>query len=344
MPEDVKQPAAADASAPKTETPAPAADAPAKPAAPPVQTDAAKANPDAKPAAPAASRSILDDADGDDDADPADGAPAEAKQVVPANWPEDWRTKLASGDDKLLKRLERFSDPNAMLKSWLAAEQKIKSGEYKQAQLPDDATPEQVAEWRKNQGIPEKAGEYELPVVPGHQWTDADKPALEQVFDVMHAANVPATAAKSVLEWYGKAQLAAAEHKAQTDAADKATAEDALRADLGAEYRPTMKLMRRLFDDAEWMPQTASARLLEARTPDGHRIINDPAVARMLIDIAKERYGDTPMLVGDTGRTVSSRIDEIKAVRDANINEYYEKGLDKELLELQRKMGGRRAA
>src|SRR5688572_23894721 len=100
-----------------------------------------------------------------------------AQAIAPADWPADWRQKLAGEDKKTLERLGRMASPADLLKSYRALEQKISAGELKKG-LPENATPEQVAEWRREQGLPEKPEGYleNLSLPDGVVLGEADKP------------------------------------------------------------------------------------------------------------------------------------------------------------------------
>jgi hypothetical protein len=60
-----------------------------------------------------------------------------------------------------LKRLERFTDPGGIYKSYRELENKIASGEFK-PQLRKDATADETARWRAESGIPLKAEDYKV--------------------------------------------------------------------------------------------------------------------------------------------------------------------------------------
>jgi len=75
------------------------------------------------------------------------GGDASAETIeasAPADWPADWRQKLAGEDKKTLERLGRMASPADLFKSYRALEQKVSAGELKKG-LPENATPEQVA-------------------------------------------------------------------------------------------------------------------------------------------------------------------------------------------------------
>jgi hypothetical protein len=55
----------------------------------------------------------------------------------------------------------------------LSLQQQLSSGEYVK-RLPKDAKPEQVAEWRKNNGIPESPEKYDFNLPDGLVMGEAD--------------------------------------------------------------------------------------------------------------------------------------------------------------------------
>ena len=93
-------------------------------------------------------------------------APEPAATTEPAaeppkdNWAE-LRTKFAKGDEKLEKRLARYSSVESALEAMLAAQDKIAKGEHK-TPLGDNPTPEELAAYREANGIPESADKYEV--------------------------------------------------------------------------------------------------------------------------------------------------------------------------------------
>jgi hypothetical protein len=125
----------------------------------------------------------------------------EVRQAAPADWAPDWREKLSGGDKKELERLARLASPVELYKSYRALEQRVSSGDVKKP-LPENPTPEQIAEYRKERGIPETPEAYkiELPhgIVPG----EADKPLLEAFTKAVHEKNWDNDKVNEALSWY----------------------------------------------------------------------------------------------------------------------------------------------
>lgn len=265
-----------------------------------------------------------------------DGSPK-----APADWPDDWREKLSAGNEKLAKRLARFSSPEALLKSWQSLEQKLSSGEFKR-QLAADASDEEKAAWRAENGIPDKPEGYELPTIKGHEWSDVDKTIANGFLADLHAADAPAPVAQAALTWYAKFQQQRAEAMADQDRLDIESREDALRAKRApGDYRAHTRLAKDVFQDEEFMTASLRNAIAGARTADGRRLLYHPDLTEFLIERGLERRPGG-LITGEQGARMGGRIDEIKKIMASDLDRYYAEGLDKELLELTEKVGSAR--
>jgi hypothetical protein len=164
-------------------------------------------------------------------ADPGDKAAA-----APANFPDNWRDLLADGDKNLAKEFERYTDPKALAKSWREQKATISKGLPK-ASLPENATPEQLAEWRQANGIPESPDKYEVKLPNGMVIGEQDRPLVDKFLGRMHAKNTPPELVNEALSTYYEMQEDQAAQMAEAVKASRVEAEEALRADWGPEFR-----------------------------------------------------------------------------------------------------------
>lgn len=261
--------------------------------------------------------------------------PDDSRKVeVQAEWPEDWRDKLSGGDDKLKSRLERFSDPSKIMQSWLAAEQKISSGEYKKG-LDGEASEEQVNEWREANGVPADPNDYKLPEVENHEWNDADKELFGKVFGKMHETNASQAQIEAVVNGYAEVVDAVREQQLLQDKQFLQDQEDLLRSRLGDEYRPQLKVYERVLQTSESpIPESVREKLAEARAADGSRLVQDADMAQFLIELGLDHFGTGAMLTGDEKAVQSSRMAELKHIMNTDINRYWAEGLDQEYNDL----------
>lgn len=225
----------------------------------------------------------------------------------------------------------------------LAAQEKLRSGEYRRAKLPEDATDEEKANWRKEVGIPEESKAYEIPKIAGHKWTEEDTPFIDSFKEAAFGANMDQEQLNRLTHWYAsnlaEQQDQYLEKVANQDRLDMETLEDGLRAELGAaDFRPAKNLVQRLLKDKDQGIGAFEKQLREARYPDEdgnyRRLISHPQFTRWLIDQALETYGDASLISGDAKDATNNRMKEIESIRDSDIDTYWRSGLDKEYADL----------
>src|SRR5690349_11821180 len=93
-------------------------------------------------------------------ADETTAATTDTSQQQTGPWGDDWREKLANGDDKKLKALGRFASPEALWAAQEEAQRKISEGLKPKAKPGEKATAEEWAAWRKDNNIPEAVDDY----------------------------------------------------------------------------------------------------------------------------------------------------------------------------------------
>ena len=239
------------------------------------------------------------------------------------SWPTDWREQFAGEDKKALKQLQRFTQPADVAKALLAAQQRIRSGEYKR-QLGEDATPEQIKEWRKEQGIPDDPKGYELPTLMDGKYDDLDEFGKES-FDAMraafHAENLRPEAAAKIMEVANNLAVKQMERQAEQDAGRMETTEDTLRADWGAEFRKNINLNAHFLNDKLGDTWT---NVIEARMPDGTRLADLPAFSKFINEMARMDGGGEVMMTGEVAgaQGIDARIAEIENIMKTDLSKY----------------------
>lgn len=305
----------------------------------PKAADAPAEQPKADAGKPAAAdrgdaTSIFDDAEDEEPAEPAK-AEAEAKEgegeskAASVPFPEDWRERIAQGDEKHLSELQRFKSFETYAKSQRALRQKLASGEFKRAEEFDDGwADDKKAAWRKDNGVPEKAEDYAMPEIKGHEWTDADKAAAAPFLERMHARNARPEVVQEAMGFYAQAVAQAKEQMHSRDREERISLEDTLRDDWGNDYRANINLMKRALGDNDLIPGGMEKgglgeMIMQARLPDGARLINQPGMAQFLAGLARQTYGETSMVPVREGAVLSSRKVEIEKVMSTDMDRYY---------------------
>lgn len=277
----------------------------------------------------------------------ADGAPVADKLAsVPATWPDDWRVKLAGSDAKAAERLGRFSDPAALWASYRALEQRLSSGEKATKGPPENATPEQMTAWRKEQGIPDDPAGYKPDLPGGVVLGDADKPMVEDYAKYAHDNNMTPAEFNKNLAWYVKMQERVIAEKAEADGAFRNAAEEALRGEWGGNFNANRNAIKNML--AGW-PQEARDLLLGGRTADGRLIGDHPAVLKQL---AAQAYEINPAATvvpagGDMSKSIDTELAEIATIRREKPEVYWKDqkmlARERDLIDAQMKLKGRAA-
>jgi hypothetical protein len=223
--------------------------------------------------------------------------------------------------------------------SGIMAQEKLRSGEHRKA--PDGD--EELATWRKENDIPAAADAYTIPKIAGKEWTDADEPMINGFKAVAHELNLPQAVVNQLVTWNVKeSQRVEAEYEQalkKADRTDKEICHDKLRAEFGiSEFKPSMAIMQRLVEDEDIFggakAELMSARYFNTETGQWHRLTSNPIIARGLIAMAAERYGEGAMAGVTSGGGSANRLDEIDKIMKTDYNRYMREGLADEAMTL----------
>lgn len=275
------------------------------------------------------SAAIIGGAGGADKPAAAAGEPAKGADAAPAKDADTgeiaaWRLAMAGEDKAALKRLERFNTPADVFKSFLSLDRKFASGEFKRG-LAADASDEEKATWRKEQGIPDKPEGYveKMDLPKGMILGEADKPlAVEFAAAASEASLTPAQYSRMVAQYYTIQDKAKAAQEEQ-DSAFHEESVDRLREEWGADYKRNINAVNNL---VAAMPSSLSGRLLSGRTADGRKIANDPEMIAWLSSMARELNPAATLVpagTSDAGKSIASRIADIETLMKDRNGDYY---------------------
>ena len=259
-------------------------------------------------------------------------------------WPEDWRKRVAGDDEKLLKKAERFASPAEIFKSLTEAEKRISQG-FKPVELTDKATPEEIIEYRKQQGIPEEWTKYESEIGNGVVWGDEDKPVIDSFLEYAHQANFPQATVTKALTWYQNLQEAQAAMTEEADTEHKTNAMVELKEEWGGDYRANLNAIKGSFNAVD---SKLFDSLFNSRGSDGVLLGNNPAVVKAFAQLARQANPVAmiaPGTVEESTKSIDHEIEDInskmrqpgygrlpQADRDKNFNRLMELNAAKERL------------
>jgi hypothetical protein len=255
--------------------------------------------------------------------------------------------KFEQRREQLINQLKRFKSIDDAIASGVLAQEKLRAGAHKRP--ADEATPEEQATWRKENGIPESADKYEIPVVAGHTWSEKDQPTIDGFRAAAHESGLDQTQVNRLVNWHIMEQQRVAEEMdgqlKRFDQDDREACFDQIRTEFGVrEFKPHMAVMKRLIEDPEVFGEANAEHIMAARYFDEdsgmwRRLTSIPGVARGLIGMALDRYGDVSMPSGDgTTKAGKSRLDEITHIMNTDMDRYYREKLADEAMDIQREI------
>jgi hypothetical protein len=253
------------------------------------------------------------------------GAPAENTETSAAeaaekvadsfSWPEDWRDRLSGGDDKLKNLLNRYTAPDAFAKAFKelrAAYDSRKPAKDEAAELPENATEEQLAAYRKAKGIPDKPEDYEFEVPEGKELSDSEYEIMIDFAKAMHETNMPADTVKKISSWFLEYEDIVAQKNADRAYEARQETEEKLRAEWGGDYRANVNLMSNVLQEHLG---SAAGDFLSQPMMDGTRLGDNETFIRLMADLSRKVGGSTAELyttdVHTTGQSLETRKAEL---------------------------------
>jgi hypothetical protein len=233
-----------------------------------------------------------------------------------------WRADIAGGDEKAAKVLERFATPQDLAKSYLEAQAKIRSGELAKP-LPKDATPEQVAAWRSENGIPEKPEGYREKLPNGLVIGEDDVPIIDKVLaGPLHKHGIKPDAVHEVIQEYYKFQDEQVQAQQAADGEAKTALDTKLRETWGNDFKANAGIYANYIASA---PKEVQDILTSARDAEGNFLLYKPEVVSWLVNQAREinPAGHIVPNSGDGGiASVQGEIETIEKFMRTNRTEY----------------------
>jgi hypothetical protein len=237
----------------------------------------------------------------------------------------DWRQRIAGDDRELAKQLERYATEADFGKAHVSLRGKLSSGEYRRAP-GKDATPDEIAQWRADMGLPSSAEDYmaDLALPDGTVLSEADKAIMLKFAGAAFDGNIDKAAFGRMAARYYELQDTARAAREARDAEFQEQAEETLReAWKGADFRRNKNAIENML--TKW-PEGLAENFLAGRMADGSRIGDNPVMAQVLAQIASGLEpkrtlvpdGFTPASQG-----LAQRIASIEALMGDRHSEYW---------------------
>lgn len=221
-------------------------------------------------------------------------------------WPADWRDTVSKGDAKILARMGRYQSPAAAMDALIAAQNRISAGELKPV-LGKNASVAEVAEWRKEHGIPETPDKYDLG--KDVKIEGMDPKLLSEVFKAAHESNQTPEQVKATMKAWSQISNAVTEQRTEQDIKVQKDSEDALRSEWGGEFRRNINLIHGMLDGSA-SPELKN-KILGGRLADGTPIGSSPEALKFLVGLALIQNPTGIVVPGAEGNQMQGVEDEI---------------------------------
>lgn len=239
--------------------------------------------------------------------DPPAGDPPAADP--PAN-DDDWRSRLAGDDAKLLGFLGRYQSEKAFVE---AAKRDRDAARAKSlAKLPENPTDEELAAYRAEHGIPEAPDGYYEKLADGLVVGDEDKPFVDMFMKEMFGAHARPEVVNAALDaYYGIVEEQSAKEAEAANALKDASIED-LRSEWGAEYKRNLNVMHGYL---ETLPETVADAFRHGRDANGLPLGYNADVIRWLTSQALEANPVATVVPGAGANQASAIAEELAALK-----------------------------
>lgn len=235
-------------------------------------------------------------------------AATEDKGVAKAYWPDDWLARVSKGDEKRAKDFGKFQSPEAMADAYVNLRKRMDSGEVRTA-LPKDAKAEELAAWRKDNGIPDKPEGYKL---EGMDIPKEDKAIIDGFLKAAHGAHFSPDQAKVAVQSYYAELGRQEEARAAKDDEERKGALDSLNEEWGASFRRNVNMVDGLLSK---FPESVRDLIKSARLPNGTALFNNADAVRGFAALALELNPAMVVVPSPGGDLGKSMVDQYKLIQ-----------------------------
>jgi hypothetical protein len=252
---------------------------------------------------------------------PADQKPKNILHVEDAPaFTSELKQKIARGDEKVAKFLDKFKTIDDLVKSSRELESKFHKTRAI-PELPKDATPEQVKEYREAAGIPDSWEKYDVEL-DGINIGDSDKPVVDAFLKRAHEKNLRPSEVKGALQTYF--EVATQKNKEFIQNAERQTAE--VQKQLQKEWAHNFDAHKNMITNhlQKEFGNEDFNKITSATLPDGTMLINNPKLLNYFLNGAKST-GQSHTMLPNTNDPISlaDRAKEIEKLQIENPQAFY---------------------
>lgn len=244
---------------------------------------------------------------------------------LPAEWREQTVQALGIEDsavkEKYLSQLSRYPSFDKFAGAFFEQRELISKGQHKQG-LPANPTPEQLTEYREQNGIPAKPEDYALTMEEGLVLGEDDQRIMQGVTAVAHKHNLSQSAMSDLTNAMLKGRVAEQEAIMAQHGIDQNTCTRQIKEAWGSDKETNLNVIRGL---ANTLPDSIRDNFLSAQLADGKMLFNSPEFMVWMADVARQ-LNPSATVVPNSSNPSQAISDEVKRIEDVMRNdpdEYY---------------------
>jgi len=249
-------------------------------------------------------------------------------------WKADWKEKIANGDEKTLKQLEKYKTPKDVFDAYKSLETEF-SRTRPIKELSENPTPEEVTKYREEKGIPAKWEDYDTELGDGIVIGEDQKESVDRYLKLFHDKNLPNKEVKEILKAHFELESKDITALSERRAAEQKVATETLTKEWGNELKGNVNAITTYLDTA-FSPDLSEA-LQGAVLGDGTSLQNNPELLNYFLGEAKRTMSSNTITPSGTSdyTSASARLAEITKIHDTNPKLYFNSpDIQKEAAEL----------
>lgn len=266
--------------------------------------------------------------------EPASQAPAVAPPVEPAggndlfisSLPAEWREQTVQAlgiedsavKEKYLSQLSRYPSFDKFAGAFFEQRELISKGQHKQG-LPEKPTPEQIAEYREQNGIPSSPTDYKVLTgdAGGLVLAEDDLRIMKGVAEVAHKHNITEIQLAELTNSMLAGRVAEQEAIMAQHGIDQQTCTRQIKDAWGSDHQTNLNVIRGL---ASTLPDSIRDNFLSAQLADGKMLFNSPEFMVWMADVARQ-LNPSATVVPNSSNPSQAISDEVKRIEETMRND-----------------------
>lgn len=265
------------------------------------------------------------------------GASAEADDASPS----DWRDEFSGGDEKLKNVISRYRSPKDVAKALSEAKNFIRANRAG-VQFPgEDASEEELLEFRKSMNIPDDHKDYEVEWGEGAEPSETDLEILDTFAGQMHKVNATPKQLQAAVDWYNDQLRATEQERLERRHETQVETQTTLKAEWGGEYKSNLNAIKQFIVGQMDGDEDAATQLFRTPLADGSMLGDHLPFIKMMATPAVDYVGPNAIFSGDPVKITSTlleRKDQLLELRNTDPDKYGSERVQKELNSIYHKL------